>query len=72
MMLDPPSLLDGLGGRHIVLEEIHRIQNQSERLKIAAGHDPRTYIVATFVVGYSGAQHQAGRCSVFFLHESKS
>jgi hypothetical protein len=47
MMLDPQSFLDGLRGRRIVLDEIHRLQNPSELLKIAADHYPRSRIVAT-------------------------
>jgi predicted AAA+ superfamily ATPase len=46
-MLDPQSFLDGLRGKRIVLDEIHRLQNPSELLKIAADHYPRTHIVAT-------------------------
>ncbi len=47
MMLDPESFLDGLVGKRIVLDEIHRLQNPSELLKIAADHHSRTHIVAT-------------------------
>ncbi len=47
MMLDPQSFLDGLRGRRIVLDEIHRLQNPSELLKIAADHYPRIRVVAT-------------------------
>lgn len=47
MMLDPQSFLDSLSGRRIVLDEIHRLQNPSELLKIAADHYPRTHILAT-------------------------
>ncbi len=47
MMLDPESFLDGLVGKRIVLDEIHRLQNPSELLKIAADHHSRTRIVAT-------------------------
>lgn len=47
MMLDPQSFLDGLRGRRIVLDEIHRLQNPSELLKIAADHYPRVRVVAT-------------------------
>jgi len=47
MMLDPESFLDGLVGKRIVLDEIHRLQNPSELLKIAADHHSRTNIVAT-------------------------
>lgn len=46
-MLDPQSFLDGLRGKRIVLDEIHRLQNPSELLKIAADHYPATHIVAT-------------------------
>ena len=47
MMLDPQGFLDGLGGKRIELDEIHRLPNPSELLKIAADHYPRTHIVAT-------------------------
>src|SRR5258708_14699759 len=47
MMLDPESFLDGLVGKRIVLDEIHRLQNPSELLKVAADYHPRTQIVAT-------------------------
>jgi uncharacterized protein len=47
MMDDPQSFLEGWGGRRIVLDEIHRLQNPSELLKIAADHYARTRIVAT-------------------------
>jgi len=44
--MDPQSFLDGLRGRRIVLDEIHRLSNPSELLKIAADHYPTTHIVA--------------------------
>ena len=47
IMLDPESFLDGLVGKRIVLDEIHRLRNPSELLKIAADHHSRTHIVAT-------------------------
>jgi len=47
MMLDPESFLGGLRGKRIVLDEIHRLQNPSELLKIAADYHSRTHIVAT-------------------------
>jgi predicted AAA+ superfamily ATPase len=47
IMLDPESFLDGLRGKRIVLDEIHRLQNPSELLKIAADYHSRTHIVAT-------------------------
>jgi uncharacterized protein len=46
-MLDPQSFLDSLRGKRIVLDEIHRLQNPSELLKIAADHYPATHIIAT-------------------------
>jgi uncharacterized protein len=44
MMLDPQSFLEGLAGKRIVLDEIHRLQNPSEMLKIAADHYPGIHI----------------------------
>jgi predicted AAA+ superfamily ATPase len=46
-MEDPESFLKGLGSRRIVLDEIHRLPNPSEMLKIAADHFPRVRILAT-------------------------
>jgi predicted AAA+ superfamily ATPase len=46
-MVEPQSFLDGLRGKRLVLDEIHRLQNPSELLKIAADHYPSTHIVAT-------------------------
>ncbi|MFI5286869.1 MAG: ATP-binding protein [Candidatus Dormibacteria bacterium] len=48
MMEDPQAFLDGLGGRpRIVLDEIHRLPNPSELLKIAADHYPHVRVLAT-------------------------
>ncbi len=47
MMADPESFLDGLKGKRIVLDEIHRLDNPSELLKIAADHYPDIQIMAT-------------------------
>ncbi|MBZ5658399.1 MAG: DUF4143 domain-containing protein [Acidobacteriia bacterium] len=47
MMEDPQAFLDGLGGRRIVLDEIHRLPNPSELLKIAADHYPGIRVLAT-------------------------
>ncbi len=47
MMEDPQSFLENLKGRTVVLDEIHRLANPSEMLKIAADHFPETKIVAT-------------------------
>ncbi len=47
MMEDPRSFLEDLRGRLLILDEIHRLANPSEILKIAADHYPDTKIVAT-------------------------
>ena len=47
MMEDPQSFLDDLKGRTVVMDEVHRLANPSEVLKIAADHFPETKIVAT-------------------------
>lgn len=47
MMSDPQSFLEDLKGRRIVLDEIHRLENPSELLKIAADHFQDTKIIAT-------------------------
>ena len=44
---DPESMLERLRGRLVVLDEIHRHDNPSEILKIAADHYPEVQIVAT-------------------------
>jgi uncharacterized protein len=46
-MEDPESFLEGLGDRRIVLDEIHRLFNPSELLKIAADHFSKVRILAT-------------------------
>lgn len=46
-MEDPTRFLGGLSGRRVVLDEIHRLPNPSELLKLAADHHPETKIVAT-------------------------
>jgi len=46
-MADPESFLEGLQGKKIVLDEIHRLDNPSELLKIAADHFPKIKIIAT-------------------------
>jgi len=46
-MEDPEGFLEGLQGRIIALDEIHRLPNPSELLKIAADHYPSCRIVAT-------------------------
>lgn len=44
---DPESFLRSLGKRRIVLDEIHRLPDPSELLKIASDHFPHVRIVAT-------------------------
>lgn len=46
-MEDPENFLEGLRGRRIVLDEVHRLPNPSELLKIAADHFPDTHVLAT-------------------------
>ncbi|MBI5193539.1 MAG: ATP-binding protein [Nitrospirae bacterium] len=47
MMEDPQAFLEGLRGKRIILDEVHRLGNPSEILKIAADHFPDILIVAT-------------------------
>ncbi|MFN3739287.1 MAG: ATP-binding protein [Thermodesulfovibrionales bacterium] len=46
-MDEPESFLRDLRGRKVVFDEIHRLQNPSEFLKIAADHYPDIRIIAT-------------------------
>lgn len=46
-MEDPEAFLEELHGQRIVLDEIHRLKNPSEILKIAADHFPDIKILAT-------------------------
>jgi uncharacterized protein len=46
-MNDPEGFLTGLRGRRIVLDEVHRLANPSELLKIAADHYPDVRVIAT-------------------------
>ena len=47
MMDDPEGFLEGIHGGRVVLDEIHRLGNPSQILKIAADHYPQTRILAT-------------------------
>ncbi|MDD5686492.1 MAG: ATP-binding protein [Elusimicrobia bacterium] len=47
LMADPEKFLKERKGKRIVLDEIHRLDNPSELLKIAADHYPKTKILAT-------------------------
>lgn len=44
---DPELFLRSMSGKRIVLDEIHRLPNPSELLKIAADHFPNVRIIAT-------------------------
>jgi predicted AAA+ superfamily ATPase len=46
-MEDPQAFLEDLKGHQVILDEIHRLDNPSELLKIAADHFPDVRIVAT-------------------------
>jgi len=47
MLEDVESFWRRLNGRNVVLDEVHRLANPSEVLKIAADHYPDTHIIAT-------------------------
>jgi predicted AAA+ superfamily ATPase len=47
LMEDPEGFLDGLESKRIVLDEVHRLENPSELLKIAADHYPSIRVLAT-------------------------
>ncbi len=47
MMVDPQGFWEGLREQRVVLDEIHRLPNPSELLKIAADHFPRLRVLAT-------------------------
>ena len=46
-MEDPQAFLEDLRGKRIVLDEIHRLANPSQLLKIAADHFPTIKVIAT-------------------------
>ncbi|HVA18555.1 MAG TPA: DUF4143 domain-containing protein [Solirubrobacteraceae bacterium] len=46
-MEDPEDFLRSLRGRRVVLDEVHRLANPSELLKIAADHYPDVKVLAT-------------------------
>ena len=46
-MEDPEAFLHGLQGKRVVFDEVHRLPNPSELLKIAADHFPAIRILAT-------------------------
>ena len=47
LLEDPEAFLRNATGKKIILDEIHRLDNPSELLKIAADHYPTTKIIAT-------------------------
>jgi len=47
LLQDPESFLDGQRGKRVILDEIHRLENPSELLKLSADHYPDIKIVAT-------------------------
>lgn len=47
VLQDPESFLGSLASRRIVLDEVQRLANPSELLKIAADHYPKVQILAT-------------------------
>jgi len=47
MMEDPQAFWDALAGKRVVLDEVHRLANPSELLKIAADHYPTVDVLAT-------------------------
>ncbi|RPI60391.1 MAG: ATP-binding protein [Planctomycetaceae bacterium] len=47
MMQDPQDFWDGLNGKRVILDEIHRLDNPSQLLKIAADHYPKIRVIAT-------------------------
>ena len=44
---DPEAFLRDIGHRRVVLDEVHRLTNPSELLKIAADYYPKTKVIAT-------------------------
>lgn len=47
LFVDPESFLEAQNGKLIALDEIHRLDNPSEVLKLAADHYPNIKIIAT-------------------------
>lgn len=44
---DPETFLDSVRGRRVALDEVHRLRDPSQLLKIAADHFPDVHILAT-------------------------
>jgi uncharacterized protein len=46
LLEEPEEFLDSVRGKRVVLDEVHRLSNPSELLKIAADHYPTVHIIA--------------------------
>jgi len=55
LLEDPESFLKTMRGKRVVIDEIHRLANPSELLKIAADHFPDAKVVATGSSSLSGS-----------------
>ena len=47
MMEDPEDFWESLRGKRVALDEVHRLENPSQLLKIAADHFPTVRVLAT-------------------------
>ena len=47
LMEEPEGFLKSLAGKRIVLDEVHRLDNPSQLLKISADHYPDVRVIAT-------------------------
>jgi uncharacterized protein len=47
LFVDPDGFLESQQDKQIVLDEIHRLDNPSELLKLAVNHYPKVKIIAT-------------------------
>ncbi len=47
VMEDPQAFWESLQGRRVILDEVHRVANPSELLKIATDHFPKIRVLAT-------------------------
>jgi len=58
MLDDPQAFLEGVRGRRVVLDEVHRLERPSEILKIAADHYPAAHVLASSVVPRVCSRHR--------------
>jgi predicted AAA+ superfamily ATPase len=65
MLADPEGFLEGQRQRTVVLDEIHRLENPSELLKIAADHFRDVRIVATGTHRHSWISPATGTGAAF-------